>query len=167
MRPLGALGTRLRSAPTVTADIQSSRTVPTHPNPIHLTSQFPHAAVFLGTIAIAILSAPTGLGAQVFDVVVAFDGHSPDGRYPQTGLIATTEGQLYGTTSQGGPGGYGTVFRIDSGTFATVYGFTVSDGHQPNTLIEGIDGNLYGTTSSGGAADFGTVFKLDPAGVLT
>src|SRR5208282_798030 len=35
-----------------------------------------------------------------------------DGAYPVGGLVQATEGNLYGTTSQGGIGGQGTVFQI-------------------------------------------------------
>jgi len=35
-----------------------------------------------------------------------------DGALPDAGLIADGQGNLYGTTSSGGPGGYGTVFEL-------------------------------------------------------
>jgi uncharacterized repeat protein (TIGR03803 family) len=37
---------------------------------------------------------------------------SDDGAYPATTLVQGADGGLYGTTSQGGPGGHGTVFRL-------------------------------------------------------
>ena len=47
-----------------------------------------------------------------------------DGYYPVAGLVQATEGGLYGTTSQGGAGAGGTVFRITpSGTLTTLYSF--------------------------------------------
>ncbi len=96
---------------------------------------------------------------------VVFDFPSTDGQEPN-GLIAASDGNLYGTTLSGGVGGFGTVFRISdpSGTPAEtiVYNFTgASDGDAPRAaLIEASDGNLYGTTSAGGANGLGTVFKI-------
>ena len=78
---------------------------------------------------------------------------------------------LYGTASQGGTTGRGTIFKINTdGTgFSVLYTFTLSD---PDTGTNGdgafplsgllLAGNtLYGTTSSGGSAANGTVFKID------
>ena len=101
-----------------------------------------------------------------------------DGGHPVAGLIADAAGNLYGTTQNGGDGGYGTVFRLDpSGTLIVLHSFTGgSDGGTPVAgLIADEAGNLYGTTSAGGdrtncAAQFidgcGTVFQLDPSGTL-
>ena len=35
-----------------------------------------------------------------------------DGYDPEAGVILDDKGNLYGTTSEGGPGGYGVVFEI-------------------------------------------------------
>ncbi len=84
-----------------------------------------------------------------------------------------TDGNFYGTTSEGGAYGNGTVFRITpAGNFTTLYNFCsqadCTDGSQPvAALVQGIDGNLYGTTHSGGAYGWGSVFKITPAGTLT
>ena len=43
--------------------------------------------------------------------LVSFDGFN-DGAYPMTALTALPDGSLYGTTSVGGPGGSGTLFRL-------------------------------------------------------
>jgi uncharacterized repeat protein (TIGR03803 family) len=87
------------------------------------------------------------------------DGESP------VGLIQTKNGNLYGTTSVGGPEGGGTVFEIaPSGKLTTVYGF--GSNTNPNAgVIQAADGDFYGTTVSGGL--YGTIFKVTPAGVLT
>jgi uncharacterized repeat protein (TIGR03803 family) len=96
------------------------------------------------------------------------DGFSPEGD-----LIQATDGNFYGTTSQGGgPSGGGTIFRLTpSGTFATLYSFcslaNCKDGSMPYAaLLQGTDGNLYGTTMSGGVTGNGTVFQLTPSGQL-
>ena len=100
-------------------------------------------------------------------VLHAFAGAGTDGAYPYAGLIQATDGNLYGTTQQGGASGNGTVFRINPTTGATsiVYSFAGgSDGASPyGGLIQAKDGNLYGTTGAGGAGGAGTVFKIIPS----
>jgi uncharacterized repeat protein (TIGR03803 family) len=89
-------------------------------------------------------------------------------------LVLVTDGDFYGTTVNGGSSracgsnGCGTVFKITpSGTFATLYGFDLTDGYAPNGLVQGADGDFYGTTFIGGAHHAGTVFKITPGGTLT
>jgi uncharacterized repeat protein (TIGR03803 family) len=97
-----------------------------------------------------------------------------DGERPYAGLIQATDGEFYGTTSQGGANAEGTAFRItSSGTLTTLHRFCsqtdCDDGEQPvGGLVQATDGNFYGTTSlAGGLVAYGTVFKLTPAGILT
>ncbi len=92
-----------------------------------------------------------------------------DGAFPYAGLLHGTDGNLYGTTSQGGAGGNGTVFKITTaGALTTLYSFAWSVGASPTAdLAQGSDGDFYGTTSQGGATGNGTVFKITPAGALT
>ena len=45
-----------------------------------------------------------------FSVVHPFD--TQNGVYPVGGVTLRDDGFLYGTTSQGGSGGYGTIFRV-------------------------------------------------------
>lgn len=102
-----------------------------------------------------------------------------DGRTPENALIQAEDGNLYGTTQNGGPLGNGTVFRITpAGALTTLYSFCTqtpcTDGANPAGLVEGNDGNFYGTTQYGGLAPSflatgsgGTVFKITPGGELT
>jgi uncharacterized repeat protein (TIGR03803 family) len=98
-----------------------------------------------------------------------------DGIYPFAGLLQATDGNLYGTTTDGGTGtcdqGCGTIFKITpGGTLTTLHSFDGSDGDEPlASLIQASDGNFYGTTSGGGIYGnlYGTVFKINPAGALT
>src|SRR5438045_3804525 len=83
-------------------------------------------------------------------------------------LVQGPDGSFYGTTSQGGPLGRGTVFRVTpTGVLTTL----VSDQATPAAgLIVGNEGLLYGMTTAGGLGGlggFGTVFKLTTSGVLT
>jgi uncharacterized repeat protein (TIGR03803 family) len=93
-------------------------------------------------------------------------------------LIQATDGNFYGTTSEGGAyctgtGGCGTIFRITpSGTLTSLYSFcsqlTCPDGDYPRAgLLQASDGNLYGTTEGGGITNGGTVFKITFSGALS
>jgi uncharacterized repeat protein (TIGR03803 family) len=92
-----------------------------------------------------------------------------DGAYPVGGLVQATDGNLYGTTSQGGIGGQGTVFQITTnGLLTTLIWFNGPNGANPQgALIQARDGSFYGTAEFGhtgynGYADSGDgfVFRL-------
>jgi uncharacterized repeat protein (TIGR03803 family) len=102
-----------------------------------------------------------------FNALYSFSG-GPDGGNPYGSLATGTDGNLYGTTANGGSG-YGTIFRITStGTLTTIHTFTGgTDGAFPySTLFTGTDGNFYGTTSGSGAGGAGTVFEINTSGSL-
>jgi len=90
-----------------------------------------------------------------------------DGQFPYAALVQATDGNFYGTTSDGGANGNGTIFKISpGGALATLYSFCsqsgCADGAVPYAaLIQGTNGSFYGTTSTGGANRAGTVFSLD------
>jgi uncharacterized repeat protein (TIGR03803 family) len=104
------------------------------------------------------------------------------GSRPGAPLIQATNGDLYGTTIEGGgvPNG-GTVFKITpGGTLTYLNGFcsiknsanVCLDGDSPASLMQASDGNFYGTTSYGGTGNYsgggaGTVFRITPKGKLT
>jgi uncharacterized repeat protein (TIGR03803 family) len=127
-----------------------------------------------------------GTGGTVFKlapdgtetVLYAFDPGNSYGANPNAGLIMDKNGNLYGTTTNGGtPGGClvgcGTIFEIASdGTFTVLYRFTGgSDGGNPTaSLLEDKNGNFYGTTEAGGACGgygCGVVFELTSGGQET
>ena len=91
-----------------------------------------------------------------------------DGDLPYGGLVLATDGKFYGTTSGGGSGGAGTIFRIDSagGSFLTLHPFVpgTDGGDIRAPLIQASDGKLYGTAYGGGANGSGTVFRADTGG---
>src|SRR5207237_8260957 len=74
----------------------------------------------------------------------------------------------YGTTTQGGVSGFGTIFKVTpAGALTTLLNFEESNGAFPAAvLIPGSDGNLYGTTVTGENYN-GTVFKVSPNGTFT
>ena len=92
---------------------------------------------------------------------------SSNGAYPTGGLVADANGDLFGTTQQGGASGYGTVFEIvNTATgYATaptrLVSFNSSNGASPaGSLLIDAKGDLFGTTQSGGASGQGAVFEI-------
>jgi len=89
---------------------------------------------------------------------------------PQSGVIADTRGNLYGTTSTGVVANAGVVYKVDStGRQTALYSFTGgADGGNPNAgVVRDPEGNLYGTTCCGGTAGAGVVYKVDTSGKET
>lgn len=93
----------------------------------------------------------------------------PDGAIP-TGIIQGSDGNFYGTTSEAGQFGAGTLFEISpTGQFTLLHSFcslaNCADGRQPySPPIQGNDGSLIGTTAGGGTVGGGIVYALTPAG---
>lgn len=92
-----------------------------------------------------------------------------DGEYPYGALVQGTDGNLYGTTLEGGADYDGTVFRLNTnGKLTTLVAFNYENGGYPEAgVIQGADGNFYGTTVAGGAYGYGTVFSVATNGTLT
>jgi uncharacterized repeat protein (TIGR03803 family) len=112
-------------------------------------------------------------------------GKGDDGIEPLAGLT-DVNGNLYGTTVEGGSGGrgsrgsltgYGTVFRVNAvGNERVLHSFAdgyYNDGIYPSADLTNVNGTLYGTTSQGGIrlpscphsgniCDYGTVFAVKP-----
>ncbi len=91
----------------------------------------------------------------------ALDAHgtNQDGAHPGVALTRGPEDIFYGMTSDGGPHGTGTIFKITaSGKFTVLHAFSALDSNLHNedgakplrTVVIGSDGNLYGTTRLGG-----------------
>jgi uncharacterized repeat protein (TIGR03803 family) len=85
-----------------------------------------------------------------------------DGANPQAGLIQATDGNIYGTTYDGGANNDGTVFKITAGgTLTTLHSFAGTDGSNPDGgLLQATNGTFYGTANLAGANSDGTVFSL-------
>jgi uncharacterized repeat protein (TIGR03803 family) len=86
-----------------------------------------------------------------------------DGANPGAGLILSGNA-LYGTASQGGSSGNGTVFRVNTdGTgFTNLHSFSnASDGANPQAGLLSVGSTLYGTANSGGSSGIGTVFAVN------
>jgi uncharacterized repeat protein (TIGR03803 family) len=103
--------------------------------------------------------------------------HGDGGYGPVGGVAIGSDGNLYGTASQGGQYGKGTVYKLSpppslcrsvscSWTETVLHQFTgFADGAYPeSTPIFDSAGNLYGTADGGGTANHGVVFELINSG---
>lgn len=120
------------------------------------------------------LSPPTQKGRDwTYTTLYAFTGGN-DGAIGGSALLFDSEGNLYGTTTEGYTFA-GTAFRLSPPangggpwTETTLHGFTGKngDGAVPNGLTWGKWGNLYGVTGEGGSGcqrlGCGTVFEVRP-----
>lgn len=126
---------------------------------------------WLALVALVVTSLSVALpahadpAAPVHEVIHQFHPNS----VRASGLIQASDGNFYGTTSQAGASGAGTVFRMtQSGVVTTLHEFSGPDGVAPiAALVQGTDGAFYGVTNTGGAHGIGTVFKITPSGVFT
>ncbi len=115
-----------------------------------------------------------GKGTWTESTLYTFTG-STDGKASYGGVIFDIEGNLYGTTSQAGASGGGTVFELTHGisgwTLTTLHAFAgTPDGNYPEAGLVKRGHNLYGTTYDGGTGSAcgpfgglpcGTVFKVN------
>jgi uncharacterized repeat protein (TIGR03803 family) len=141
----------------------------------------------LGIVCLILAAAAMASAAQdgqpstnsaTFISLLSFSG--TDGKAPTASLVQGFDGNLYGTTSDGGASNLGTVFKLTlGGTLTTLHSFDGTDGAAPHAgLVQGTEGNFYRTTVNGGANNApacavgnivgcGTVFKITPGGTLT
>jgi uncharacterized repeat protein (TIGR03803 family) len=109
--------------------------------------------------------------------LVSFSG--TNGSVP-TALVQGKDGNLYGTTYEGGLGflsnsaneyaGYGSVFKLSTNGILTTLAFfnRTNGGGHPQSLMQASDGNLYGTTYDNGTnGGYGSIFKVTTTGLLT
>jgi uncharacterized repeat protein (TIGR03803 family) len=141
--------------------------------------------LYLYYCGVAFRLSPQQTGVWQYDILYDFSllasvtGATGGPAGPTSGLLFDSEGNVYGTTEEGGPYGSwgdGAVFRLtptESGPWqeTTLYEFggTNNDGILPlGGLVMDSAGNLYGTTSTGGVHSIrcncygGTVFELSP-----
>jgi uncharacterized repeat protein (TIGR03803 family) len=118
-------------------------------------------------------------------VLYTFTGGA-DGGIPQGALVRDEEGNLYGTTLNGGnfnslacrnnANGCGVIFKVDRhGKETVLHTFdALTEGNTPTGLVRDRDGTLYGTSTYGGNSvqsfgdlGYGVVYKLDASGKFT
>jgi uncharacterized repeat protein (TIGR03803 family) len=118
----------------------------------------------------SVLAAADSSSAQSVETIYSFD--NPGGVLPTyVFLTQGRDGWLYGTTSNGGGYGAGTIFKQQVAGNANVVLYTfhgTSDGGGPwGGLTLARDGNFYGSTTAGGTFSRGVLFRITSAGVLT
>ncbi len=111
-----------------------------------------------------------GTWASTTTTLHTFEGLGLDGAAPEAALVMDSQGDLLGTTFQGGSSNEGTVYELSpngpgswSASITILRSFTGgSDGKDPLApLILDGQGDLLGTTFNGGSIpDTGTVFEL-------
>jgi uncharacterized repeat protein (TIGR03803 family) len=119
-----------------------------------------------------------GTGFTILHNFAALDGATSktniDGAYPVAGLLLSGN-TLYGTASQGGGSGNGTVFSVhtDGSGFEALHSFSGFNDASPATNFDGsgpsgrliMSGDtLYGTASAGGVSGNGTLFSINTNG---
>src|SRR5690348_17218255 len=103
-----------------------------------------------------------GRMAATLNTLLSFGGSN--GAFPEADLMVDANGDLFGTTQQGGASNDGAVFEIAktatgyASTPTTLVSFDGSDGAIPSFggLIADANGDLFGTTKGGGANNDGT-----------
>ncbi len=122
------------------------------------------------TLASPVLFAGSAFAASPVETTLyEFQSH-PDGGNPTSPVIFDKAGNIYGTTSNGGMYGFGSVFELSPPTAqggpwteTVIYNFEAgSDGANPSSgLVLDSKGNLYGEVW-GGSVGRGDVFQLTP-----
>lgn len=107
-------------------------------------------------LALSVLAA-SPVALQDIEEVHAFEWPQEN---PSGDLVEASDGNFYGVTNDGGPGGEGTIFRVTpSGSLTMVVVFDGFNGGRPEAeLVEGDDGHLYGVA--------GGIFRLSMGGEL-
>jgi uncharacterized repeat protein (TIGR03803 family) len=139
------------------------------------------SVIILSRIALSLCFFTAFAVGQTEGVLHNFQGHR-DGALPYAGLVSDSNGNLFGTTAEGGgalacgemnhvPIGCGTIFELSPSTgsgrhwsYNVLYAFQDgADGAAPDvSLTLDTAGNLYGVTPFGGASNLGVVFELSP-----
>jgi len=106
---------------------------------------------------------PVTLPGYTLRTFTAFPGGHPNG------LVAGSDGSLYGTTRSGGAMSQGSVFHLSPGDiFTNLYSFSGGDGggtpYGPLTL--GTNSEYYGNTAAGGTAALGSIFQISSSGAF-
>lgn len=149
-------------------------------NPTHANGAIPSGNLILSgnTLFGTTEAGGQGLGTvfrmntngTAFSVIHPFGAGDPNSARPRGGvvMVGTT---LFGTTyGKATPGGYGTIFRVNTNgnNFLAMLAFSPivfpGDGSNPYTGLTAAGTNLYGTTYSGGNSGNGTIFRMGTNG---
>lgn len=128
-----------------------------------------------GVVAVvaALALALPGSAAGTLETFFSFADEA-EGAHPWGAVVRAPNGDLFGTTHDGGAGGLGTVFQLklpaSGGTWTRIVLHDFTGGKDGAIPLAGLalapDGTLYGTTTSGGGGECsegcGTVYQLLP-----
>lgn len=111
------------------------------------------------------LEAQSG-GEYTYHTLHSFN--STDGYHPIAGMAIDTDGNVFGSTNQGGNFNLGAVFEmvadgVGGYTFRKLHSFSGPDGDTPQSGTLAVDarGNVYGTAQGGGAYSYGVIFEME------
>jgi uncharacterized repeat protein (TIGR03803 family) len=106
---------------------------------------------------------PNNVGST-YSIDHIFTGN-PDGENPRHDAMTPFNGQLYGTTLEGGTHNNGIIFSIgqDGTGYQVLVSLHNSIGDESHSCFVIANNILYGMTASGGADDEGVIFSFDPA----
>jgi uncharacterized repeat protein (TIGR03803 family) len=103
-------------------------------------------------------------------VLYSFKGGTTDG-WGATGTVALDKaGNVYGTTTLGGPTENGTIWKVSAtGKETILHNFAggASDGCAPSGVTRDSQGNLYGVTPNCGPSNLGVLYRLSESGTFT
>lgn len=94
-----------------------------------------------------------------------YDFDNTTGANPEGSLLQTSDGKMYGMTTQGGANNLGVIFSFDplSNSFAVLKNFDDVNGAIPTgNLVATSNGLLYGMTVNGGINGAGVIFSFNP-----
>ncbi len=104
-------------------------------------------------------------------VTFLYEFDKTHGAAPLAPVVQGSDGNFYGTTSQGGDAnGDGVIFKLTpQGQLTVLHTFNgTTDGKQPSAgLVQATDGNFYGATTLGGSKNYGTLYKITPSGTFS
>lgn len=113
---------------------------------------------------------PSGVYSPVYTFCSEGSPCSLTGGDPTGGVTLGFDGNLWGTTLNGGKDGAGTVFKVTpAGVLTKVYDFTnAKDDSAPTYApLQGQDGNIYGVSEAQYNTQYGSFYKLTTKGAIT
>lgn len=96
-------------------------------------------------------------------VLHTFASNGSEGANIVSGLVAASDGNLYGTSNTGGTHNSGVLYKLTrTGTFTVVHNFDCATDGCNNwvPLVQRTDGTLFGISQGGGTYNTGTVYRL-------
>jgi uncharacterized repeat protein (TIGR03803 family) len=102
--------------------------------------------------------------ASSYSIDHVFAGHPDDGDNPRHDAMTPFNGQLYGTTLEGGTNNTGIIFSIgqDGTGYQELFSLAKPTGDQSHSCFVVTDNILCGMTADGGDSGEGVIFAFDP-----